>query len=138
MRLPLLGLASLLLIVGSALPAVAQDLDAIKIVGVLGSEFTDTEVTIKKGDYVRWEWEAGSHLIVLSNLPALSEDGVTLYQFKLDAENEEGVYKFNETGTYHFFDQGRHDTMAGTVTVLEATPVQRATWGHIKSLFENP
>jgi plastocyanin len=138
MRLPLLGLASLLLIVGSALPAVAQDPDATKTVTVASSEFSSAEVIIKKGDFVRWEWEAGSHFIVLSDQPALSEDGVTLHQFKLDAENKDSDYKFNDTGTYHFFVQDRHDTMAGTVTVLEATPVRRATWGHFKSLFENP
>lgn len=138
MRFSILGLLTVILAAGTSLPASAQNPDALKIVTVAADEFSDTDLSIKKGDTVRWEWEGGAHTILVAGNPAGSEDPEILLTFTLDDATKIQQLQFNEAGTFYFYVQGRETVMAGTITVLEATPVRRSTWGFIKQVFETP
>jgi plastocyanin len=137
MRFWLPGLVALALVAGLTLPAAAQDLDATKVITIKALESSPGDLSVKTGDTVRWEWESGSHTILVQK-PSLDAEPVTILQFTLDTENREHELKFEEEGTFFYFAQEHRETIAGTITVLEATPVLRSTWGHIKSLFETP
>jgi plastocyanin len=108
-----------------------------KIVTVTATGFTPADVSLKKGDYVRWQWEAGSRTIVVSENPAGSEEPNVLVTFGINEVDKTQQLQFNETSTYYYYDP-QDQRFTGTITVLEATPVSRTTWGFIKSVFENP
>ena len=137
MRFWLLGLVTMGLVVGLSPPSAAQDLDATKVITISELDSSPGDLSIKTGDTVRWEWESGSHTILVQE-PSLDGDLVTFLQFALNSENQEHEFTFDEKGTFFYFAQGQRETVSGTITVLEATPVKRSTWGRIKSLFESP
>lgn len=137
MRLSLFGLLSVLILAGTTFPAAAQNPDALKIVTVTETGFDATDVSLKKGDFVRWEWEAGARTIVVSENPAASEEPNVLITFAISEAEQTQQLQFNETGTYYYYDP-QDQRFSGIITVLEATPVSRTTWGFIKSVFENP
>ena len=137
MRLSLFGLLSLLILAGTTLPAAAQSPDALKIVTVTETGFTPADVSLKKGDFVRWEWTTGARTIVVSENPAGSEEPGVLHTFAISEASKTEQLQFNQTNTYYFYDP-QDQRFTGTITVLEATPVNRTTWGFIKSVFENP
>ncbi len=140
MRLSLFGLLSMLIMAAATLPAAAQNPDALQIVKVTATGFTPADVSLKKGDFVRWEWAAGSRTIVVSGNPATSEEPDVLFTFGISEEKQMYQFQFNEASTYYYYDPNEPDDprFSGTITVLEATSVNRATWGFIKSVFENP
>jgi plastocyanin len=137
MRFWLLGFVSLALVVGLSLPSAAQDLDATKIITVRELDSSPGDLSIKTGDTIRWEWESGSHTILVQK-PAPDADPVTFLEFALNSEKQDHEFRFDEEGTFFYFAQGQRETISGTITVLEATPVKRSTWGRIKNLFESP
>jgi plastocyanin len=137
MRLSLFWLLSVLILAGTTLPAAAQNPDALKIVTVEETGFSPADVSLKKGDFVRWEWTAGSHTIVVSENPAGSEEPSVLLTFGISEASKTQQLQFNETNVYYYYDP-QDQRFSGTITVLEATPVRRSTWGFIKSVFENP
>ena len=143
MRLSLIGLLSVLILAVVTLPAAAQNPDALKIIKVTATGFTTetgltpADLSLKKGDFVRWEWATGSRTIVVSANPAGSEEPNVLVTFTISEEKKSYQLQFNETDTYFYYDPNEPDDarFSGIITVLEATPVNRTTWGFIKSLF---
>lgn len=140
MRLSLFWLLSVLILAGTTLPAAAQNPDALKIVTVTATGFTPADLSLKKGDFVRWEWAAGSRTIVVSENPASSEEPNVLFTFGINEEKKTYQLQFSEANTYYYYDPNEPDDarFSGIITVLEATPIKRTTWGFIKSVFENP
>jgi plastocyanin len=105
------------------------------VVTVTDLGFSPAELTIQKEDMVRWEWESGSHTIVDGD-PDNPEDAGQVFEFPVNAQNLTFEFTFDESGTFEYFSLSDPD-LRGTITVLEGTPVDRATWGWIKKVFEN-
>jgi plastocyanin len=120
-----------LLVLLVALPASA----AVHDVQQQGFVFNPSEITIDKGDTVRWHWNDGIHTVTNGVNPN-SPDAGALFDAPLDNGNATFEYTFTITGTipYHcrfHFGLG----MTGTVTVNNDVPVKASTWGRIKALY---
>jgi hypothetical protein len=61
-----------------------------------------------------------------------------MFQFALNVDHVQQDFTFNSTGTFTYFAGENPQSMHGTITVTEATPVNVATWGLLKRLFETP
>ncbi|HLK98537.1 MAG TPA: T9SS type A sorting domain-containing protein [Hymenobacter sp.] len=77
-------------------------------------------ITIRPGDFVRWEWESGAH-------PTVADDGVSFPAFSVTAGNPVTYGPFNTLGTitYHcqphaFQVNGVWQGMIGSITVSNA------------------
>jgi len=125
-----LGLAVL---VGGALPVTAAETHQV-IVSATG--FEPATLEIKQGDTVEWVWESGSNTITSGDPTKIDEAGDPLDMTLDDTTPKESrSYTFKETGIYHYFSRTRTD-FQGTITVTGATPVNRQTWGWLKSQFQ--
>jgi plastocyanin len=135
MRLWLVAAVWTVLVVEIALPAVAHEPTVI-VIKVTETRFDPADVIIQKGDAVRWKRESGVVLILSG---ADNETAGDLFSFPLNSEHPDTTITFSETGLFPFFAQGKAETMSGTITVREAiSPVNLATWGKLKTLFERP
>ena len=132
MRFWIAGVLSAALLLVPALPAGA----VVHEVQVQDGAFSPTELTIVKGDTVRWVWEAGAATITDGEPDDLEHAG-TRFDAPLDAVHEIFEQVFPEPETVHYFSRSNPD-MQGTITVLDGTPVNRRTWGWLKRVFENP
>jgi plastocyanin len=131
----------ILFALGLALPALATDRSSLvrdpRIINVNLNDFQPATITVQKGDVVRWMWQAGSHVIVSGVYQDENAGKIEpIMQFQLNADNKQKDISFGETGTFSFFDLTSPESMHGTITVTEATPVTLVTWGRIKALFE--
>ena len=128
---------------GLSLPAMAGDRSNLvrdpHVINVNLNDFQPATITVQKNDIVRWVWQAGTHVIVSG---VYQEDNAgkiePIMQFSLNVDNKSKDITFTETGTFSYFDQSSPESMHGTITVTEATPVNTATWGRLKQLFETP
>ncbi len=107
-----------------------------QVVKVTDFEFTPAEIQIYKGDVVRWVWESGAQTVTDGDPENLPEAGARFDAF-VNAQNQEFVMTFDETGDFTYFSRSDTD-VKGRIHVLEGTPVDRATWSWIKHAFENP
>jgi plastocyanin len=105
------------------------------VVIVRDFEFSPSELTIQKNDVVRWVWESGAQTVTDGDPEEPSEAGLR-FDGIVNAQNHEFTRTFGETGDFPYFswtDTG----VKGAISVVEGTPVDRATWGWIKQVFEN-
>jgi plastocyanin len=114
-------------------PLVAKDPHVVK---VSSTGFNPAELTIQRGDVVRWEWESGFFTVYSGTDPS-DENPDAFPEFAIDVDHRTHDWTPGEIGEFHYFAQPNAATMLGTITVREATPVDRTTWGTIKKLFEN-
>jgi plastocyanin len=121
-------------VAGMAAVAVAQAPDAVKVVKVSIEGFTPAEITIAKGDIIRWEWESGTHTIK-SGEPD-SEDAGKVFEFTMNLDNKQFPHTFDDVGSYPYFDTSNPTQLRGVITVQAATPITPATWGFLKRVFE--
>jgi plastocyanin len=125
---------------GLALPALASDVPVLAkdphIVKVTDNGFDPASLNIQKGDVVRWQLQEGAsgHMIVSGDYQ--DEDAGDMFQFALSTQHLEQDFTFTKTGTFFYFASDHPTSMLGTVTVTESTPVNPATWGRLKQLFE--
>ena len=125
---------------GLGLPALASDGPVLAkdphIVKVTDNGFDPASLNIQKGDVVRWQLQEGAsgHMIVSGDYQ--DQDAGDMFQFALSAQHLEQDFTFTKTGTFLYFANDHPTTMLGTVTVTESTPVNPATWGRLKQLFE--
>jgi plastocyanin len=102
-------------------------------VSITATGFAPQEVIIHPGDVVRWTLDSGIGKVIVKNGNIQDEETGTIFSFELNAEKTEHSETFSETGTYHYFAS---ESMDGTITVKEATPVDVKTWGWLKTAFE--
>lgn len=127
---------ALALLMGS----VATPVSAVEthVVLVQDGGFSPSELQVRKGDMVRWEWVSGTHTITSGLSPDDREAG-SRFEAVVNAEAAVFEFTFTEVGVVDYFSRPQWETVKGKITVLDATlPVDRQTWGRLKALFENP
>lgn len=107
------------------------------VVLVQDGGFSPSELTLRKGDMVRWEWVSGNHTVTSGESPE-DRDAGSRFEAVVNAESVVFEHTFTEAGVVSYFSRSDWETVKGKVTVLDATPVDRQTWGRLKALFENP
>ncbi len=129
MRLRLVGaLCAIALLV----PALA--LGATVQVTVKTDGLDPADITINRGDVVQWVWESGSHTLVSGESPDDQNLG-QIFEFKLSKTDATLQKTFNDPGVIHYFASDQV-SIQGSITVNVPSPVQRATWSYLKTLFE--
>jgi plastocyanin len=103
---------------------------------VTSAGFEPSELTVRKGDTVRWIWDSGTHTVTSGKAPD-EEDAGKLLDLPIDAQNDLVEYTFDETGVFDYFSRTAPD-IRGQVTIQDGTPVDPATWGYLKRMFERP
>jgi len=107
------------------------------IVEVRNVEFSPRDITIQKGDIVRWVWIEGIHTTT-SGTGAADPDAGNMWDQDCDSANPQFEFTFDDTGLFNYFCRPHEALdMKGTVTVEEGTPTEKLTWGRIKKIFEN-
>ena len=132
MVLRLAGILSLAMLLGAALPAGAEE---VHLVTVTDEGFEPAQLTIQRGDVVRWEWESGRHTITSGDSP-LDENAGEIFDLVVDEANPVQEWVGAKVGTVPYFSQFLPETARGTITVADATPVSRRTGGWLKKAFE--
>lgn len=102
-------------------------------VQVTATGFIPPDVTANPGDIVHWTLDSGIGKVIVKNGNIQDEETGTIFTFVLNAETTEYTRTFDEIGTYPYFAS---ESMTGTITVKEATPVDVKTWGWLKTAFE--
>ena len=127
---------------GIALPALASDRQAAPkdptVIKVTDSGFDPATLTIRRGDIVRWELQDGSSAHTIMSGTSEDEHAGDIFAFALNLEHKQQDVTFDKTGTFAYFASDNPQSLHGTITVSEATPVNLVTWGKIKNLFETP
>ena len=109
---------------------------ALHVVDQVGLEFQPADLTVDQGDTVRWVWSGGTHTVT-NGTGGDDDDAGTLFDASLTSGSTTFDYVFTAAGTYPYFCRPHEALgMKGTITVDETTPVQPATWGRIKRIFE--
>jgi plastocyanin len=132
----------ILVALGLAMPAFATDEPVLAkdphVIKVTDTGFDPASLSIQKGDVVRWQLQDGAsgHMIVSGNYQ--DQDAGDMFQFALSVQHLEQDVTFTRTGTFSYFANDHPTSMLGTITVTESTPVNAATWGRLKKLFETP
>jgi plastocyanin len=127
-------LLALAILAASAVDAVAE----VKVIKVRESEFSPSTLEIRKGDVVRWEWESGVHRLLSGVGPDDEESGI-LFEVLVNKDNPSFDWTPTALGIFPYYAAEAPATMKATVVVLTATsPVDKVTWGYLKSLFERP
>ena len=128
---------------GLVMPALASDDGPVltkdpHIIKVTDTGFDPASLSIQKGDVVRWQLQEGAsgHMIVSGKYD--DQDAGAMFQFALSVQHLEQDVTFTRTGTFSYFANEHPTSMLGTITVTESTPVNPATWGRLKKLFETP
>jgi plastocyanin len=117
-------------------PAIARTPQVVK---VTSTGFDPATLVVQQGDVVRWQWESGGAVTINSGTGPTDENlGDAFPEFVLDVDHKTHDVTMNTMGDFPYFAQQGYPAMRGTITVREATPVDRTTWGKIKQLFENP
>ena len=82
--------------------------------------FTPADLTVQKGDTVKWVWVNGTHTTTSD-----STTGNTVWNAPLDQSHTSFSYVFNYTGTFEYYCvYHRSLGMIGTITVEPATYVK--------------
>jgi plastocyanin len=133
MRLAILMVLSLFL----ALAAIPSAEATVHIVNQVNFDFQPDALTIAQGDTVRWVWSGGIHTVT-NGTGAADPNVATLFDAPLSSSATTFQYRFVNTGVFPYFCRP-HETlgMTGTITVDPGTPVEAATWGRIKRIFES-
>ena len=101
-------------------------------------EFSPSEITIVKGDVVRWIWESGIHTTT-NGTGAADENAGTLWDANITGSSQTFEFTFAAEGTFPFFCRPHELAgMKGTITVTEGTGVDATSWGRIKTIFDRP
>jgi plastocyanin len=86
-------------------PILAGGPDEPATIGMFAQAFLPTQVTVRNGETVTWEWQAGSH-IVSSGQP---DDGVSpedrLFRADVNQANPIFTFRFETAGEFSFFDE---------------------------------
>ncbi len=133
MRLRLVGvLCALALIVPSL--ALAKTSEIV----VNASTYSDPNVTVKKGDVVRWVWEQGApgSITIIDGTSPDDEHAGDLWSFTLSSAHPSHEIEFDQVGTFNYFSVRPGGTITGTITVDQPAAVERATWSYLKQIFE--
>ena len=136
--MPLLILVAL----GLGVPALASDRSSLAkephVIKVTDTGFDPASITVAKGDIVRWELQdnASPHTIMSGTYQDVHAG--EMFAFPLSVQHKQQDFTFTETGVVAYFATDNPQAFHGTITVTEATPVDRVTWGQLKSLFETP
>jgi len=130
MRLRLIGA---LCVIALAVPVLA--LGETFQVTVKADGLDPKDVTVRRGDTVQWVWESGSHTLVSGETPDDPDLG-KLFEFKLSKSDATLQMTFNDPGVIHYFAEDQV-AITGSITVEDASPVERATWSYLKQLFES-
>jgi len=103
--------------------AFAGSVEAVThVVKVRNFEFSPRNLTIATGDFVRWEWESGTHTTT-SGTGSSSGAGL-LWDEAISAGNQDFQRQFNEAGTFPYFCRPHElANMKGTITVQLTTAV---------------
>jgi plastocyanin len=106
---------------------------------VTAGGFVPATLSIKKGDTVKWVWEAGagSHEL-LDGDPEDMDNAGKLFDIPLSdtTPDHNMTFTFQELGTVTYFSRTNPGLYLGTITVTAATPVRPQTWGWLKSVFQ--
>lgn len=133
MRLAIL----MVLIVFLASAAVPSAEAAIHIVNQVNFGFQPADLTIAQGDTVRWVWSGGIHTVT-NGTGAADPNVATLFDAPLSSSATTFQYRFVNTGVFPYFCRPHESLgMEGTITVDQGTPVEPATWGRLKRIFES-
>jgi plastocyanin len=117
-------------------PDLARDPQVIK---VTSTGFDPVLLVVQQGDVVRWQWESGGAMTIDSGAgPDDDNLGNAFPEFVVDSDHKTHDVTMTTLGDFPYFAQQGYPSFRGTITVREATPVDRTTWGKIKRLFENP
>ena len=131
-----------LVALGLSLPALAADRSSLvkdpHIIKVTDNGFDPASITVAKGDIVRWELQDGSSAHTIMSGTSEDEHAGDIFAFALNLEHKQQDVTFDKTGTFAYFASDNPQSLHGTITVSEATPVNLVTWGKIKNLFETP
>src|SRR5262245_53570539 len=134
--MPLLILVAL----GLGLPALASDRSSLlkepHVIKVTDTGFDPATITVAKGDIVRWELQDQSSPHTIVSGVYQDEHAGEMFAFALNIQHKQQDFTFDKTGTFTYFANDNPQTLHGTITVTEATPVNPATWGRLKQLFE--
>ena len=105
-------------------------------VGSAGNNFAPKELTINKGDTIRWVWVSGSHTTT-SGTGGADPNAGDLWNAVIDLGNTEFERVFNDVGVFPYYCIPHEIVgMTGTITVQEGTPVRTISWGAVKKIFE--
>ena len=133
MRLVILTLVGAVAFCALAAPAQAKE---EHVVIVKANQFEPADITIIRGDLVRWVWEAGENTIT-SGLSSNPEDKPgELWDATVDEGAPLFELTFDEKGSFPYFSRTNEGTMRGTITVLDEVPTRHQTWSTIKRVFE--
>jgi len=131
MHRPAVALLGAVALVFAARPALA----VVHDVQQQGFVFTPAEITVNRGDVVRWHWNDGTHTVTNGENPSAQGAG-TLFDAPLDSGHTTFEYTFDTAGTYPYHCTYHYSIgMTGTVTVNPDTPVEATTWSRIKALY---
>ena len=130
------GLLVASVLIASGLFGPAPTFAATHEVRVTSEGFVPNAVTIKKDDTVVWVWESGSHTVTNGKSPDDENAGLIL-DMAINSRTQRVEFTFSDIAVYDYFSRTRPD-FRGTVTVQDGTPVDPATWGFIKKMFEDP
>jgi plastocyanin len=126
--------------VGAAVSARAADGPVLgkepKIIKVTLTGFDPATVEVQRGEVVRWTLESTTGVVIRSGVPD-DEEPDAFPEFTLSGTMPTHDVVFNLVGEIPFYADPGYPTFQGKVVVKEITPVNPATWGRIKRLFEN-
>jgi plastocyanin len=129
-------LAGLLLCLSLSLLAVPVLAATVHVITAENGRFSPENLQVTKGDMVRWEWKTGAYTITSGE--SLDDETVgEEFDRTLDRTHPSVEVTFDRVGTYPYFSRSAPGVTRGVITVLDATPVNRRTWGFLKKMFEN-
>lgn len=96
--------------------------------------FSPQNLTIQKGDTVRWVWVSGTHTTTSGSPDDLENSGL-VWDNPLNEGTPSFEHTFNDAGAFPYYCT-IHPAMLASITVEEGTPIRRTTWTKIKRLFE--
>jgi plastocyanin len=128
----LAGLITLAVLLSVAVSAGANEVHEIT---VTAQGFEPAELTIQRGDVVRWECDSGRYSIISGEGPE-DENAGERFQFVIDEETRFKELTFETVDVFPYFSRLGPDLVKGTITVTRSTPVDNATWGWVKRMFE--
>ena len=132
-----MALVGVLALWGAASVRAAEDPLAKEphVITVKMTGFEPATLEVQRGEVVRWQWESGAFTVASGEDP--DDDNPDAFpQFTINGDNPSHDVTFTTVGEFPFYGQGTQ-MVHGKVIVKEITPVNPATWGKIKRLFEN-
>lgn len=131
MRHRWLGFLIAIALVGTAGPVVAAE---THVVSLEDGAPTPSRLSIREGDVVRWEWKSGAAVRFIDGTPE-DEDAGERFDFTVGPDAAVFTITFEQSGSIAYFNPARPE-VGGVVEISGATPVNTATWGYVKRMFE--